>query len=222
MTGTGYYLTFSNAEQLPRLDQLNTELSADLRTSLEPPADLVGFTLFVRNGHLSSFEGYTFGDVGWPTEPMERWLLFDQDEKQRKRKTRARVDAEPMANASIAADAERRKLEGQLREQLRQDCEEARRIGYNPTLFLSMMSKDGAVEACRQVIMVSKIPDGFLRLLELKRLELTAEATVLRGPWQALFSEAVLEQARRRLIAYRREDLAIGHYKAPRQRGLRD
>jgi hypothetical protein len=46
--------------------------------------------------------------------------------------------------------------------------------------------------------MASKIPDGFIRLLELKRMELTAEAAVLRGPWQALFTEAVLEQARRR------------------------
>jgi hypothetical protein len=72
-----------------------------------------------------------------------------------------------------------------------------------------MMSKHGPVEACRQVIMASKIPDGFIRLLELKRLELTAEATVLRGPWQALFSEAVLAQARGRLVAYGREDLAI-------------
>ena len=77
MTGTGYYVTFLNAKQLPRLDQLNTELSEDLRTSLEPPADLVGFTLFVRDGYMSSFEGYTFGDVRWPEEPMEDWLIVD-------------------------------------------------------------------------------------------------------------------------------------------------
>jgi hypothetical protein len=63
MTGTGYYVTFLDSRQLPRLDKLNTELSEDLCTSLAPPADLVGFTLFVRDGYLSSFEGYTFGDV---------------------------------------------------------------------------------------------------------------------------------------------------------------
>lgn len=77
LTGTGYHLTFSNAKQLPRLDKLNTELTEGFRTSLEPPADLVGFTLFIRDGYLSSFEGYTFGDVKWPTEPMERWLAVD-------------------------------------------------------------------------------------------------------------------------------------------------
>ena len=69
-----------------------------------------------------------------------------------------------------------------------------------------MMSKHGPVAACRQVIMASKITDGFIRLLELKRSELTAEATVLRGPRQALFSEAVLARARGRLVAYGRED----------------
>jgi hypothetical protein len=78
MTGTGYYAAFLNAKQFPRLDQLDTELSQDLPTSLEPPADLVAFTLFVRDGYLSSFEGYTFGDVPWPSRPMEDWLLVDE------------------------------------------------------------------------------------------------------------------------------------------------
>jgi hypothetical protein len=78
MTGTGYYLTFSNAKQLPRVDRLNTELSEDLRTMLDPPADLVGFTLFVRDGYLSSFEGYTFGDVQWPEAAMNKWLIFNE------------------------------------------------------------------------------------------------------------------------------------------------
>jgi hypothetical protein len=80
MTGTGYYLTFSNAKQLPRVDRLNTELSEDLGTILDPPADLVGFTLFVRDGYLSSFEGYTFGDGRWPDNVMEKWLVLDAAE----------------------------------------------------------------------------------------------------------------------------------------------
>jgi hypothetical protein len=211
MTGTGYYVTFADAKHLPRLDLLNIELSEDLRTSLPPPADLVAFTLFVRSGYFSSFEGYTFGDVRWPIEPMENWLLFDADEKRLAETPLHAVKATPKAATPITTGAERRKLEGQLREQLHQDCDEARRIGYNPALFLVMMSKHGPVEACQQVIMSSKIPDGFMRLLELKRLELTAEATILRGSWRTLFSESVLEQARSRLIAYGRKDLAIRH-----------
>jgi hypothetical protein len=77
LTGTGYYANFSNARALSSIDKLNTELSEDFRTKLEPPQDLVGFTLFIRDGYLSSFEGYTFGDVRWPDKLMEEWLIFD-------------------------------------------------------------------------------------------------------------------------------------------------
>ena len=77
MTGTGYYANFSNAMELPPINELNTELSKDLRTTLAAPCDIVGFTLFIRDGYLMSFEGYTFGDVQWPDELMEQWLIFD-------------------------------------------------------------------------------------------------------------------------------------------------
>jgi len=70
-----------------------------------------------------------------------------------------------------------------------------------------MLSQSGPVEACRRVIMATKIPDGFIRLLELQRLDLKAEATILRGPWRALFDIAVLEQAKKRLKEYNRPDL---------------
>ena len=103
--------------------------------------------------------------------------------------------------------AERRRLEGQLREQLRQDCDEADGIGYNPKVFRQMMSKHGPVIACRQVIMSAKLPDGFMKLLLLKRLDLTAEATVLREPWRSLFEDEVLAEAKKRLMAYNRPDL---------------
>ncbi|MFL9827867.1 hypothetical protein [Rhodoplanes sp. SY1] len=105
-------------------------------------------------------------------------------------------------------EALRRRLESQLGEQLRQDCEESERIGYPPRVFRRMLSESGAVGACRHVIMSRKIPDGFLTLLEKKRLDLTAEATVLRGPWKALFSAEELERARKRLRDYERPDLA--------------
>jgi hypothetical protein len=77
MTGTGYYINFSNPQDLPPINTLNTELSEDLRTTLPGPRNVVGFTLFIRNGYLASFEGYTFGDVSWPDRPMENWLNFE-------------------------------------------------------------------------------------------------------------------------------------------------
>jgi hypothetical protein len=58
--------------------------------------------------------------------------------------------------------------------------------------------------------MAPKIPDGFLRLLELNRLDLTAEAVVLQQPWKRLFEDNVLEQARKRLRQYNRPDLVVG------------
>ncbi|HTT84075.1 MAG TPA: hypothetical protein VMF67_11380 [Rhizomicrobium sp.] len=104
---------------------------------------------------------------------------------------------------------EERKLESLLGVQLKHDCAEAEGLGYQPKKFRTMMAVDGPKEACVQVIMSAKIPDGFLTLLELKRLDLTAEATVLRGPWKALFESEVLEEARKRLRQYQRPDLAI-------------
>lgn len=104
---------------------------------------------------------------------------------------------------------EERKLESSLAAQLKQDCAESESIGYPPKKFRTMMAVDGPKGACVQVIMSAKIPDGFLTLLELKRLDLTAEATVLRGPWKKLFEPAVLDRARKRLREYGRPDLAI-------------
>jgi hypothetical protein len=72
-----------------------------------------------------------------------------------------------------------------------------------------MMAVSGPISACEQVILSQKIPDGFLTLLELKRLDLTAEATVLRGPWKSLFGDEVLEAARKRLRDYQHSDLAV-------------
>jgi hypothetical protein len=72
-----------------------------------------------------------------------------------------------------------------------------------------MLAANGPIDACVKVIMSRKIPDGFLVLLEKKRLELTAEATVLRGPWKALFDPPVLNEARQRLQKYGRPDLAL-------------
>jgi hypothetical protein len=81
MTGTGYYLNFLVNERVAPVDDINTELSDGLPTRLLPPQDMVGFTLFIRNGRISWLEGYTFGDVGWPEQPMEDWLKLDRLEQ---------------------------------------------------------------------------------------------------------------------------------------------
>jgi hypothetical protein len=52
-------------------------LSTDFETKVPSSRDLVGFTLFIDGGFMTSFEGYTFGDVRWPDGSMEEWLNFD-------------------------------------------------------------------------------------------------------------------------------------------------
>lgn len=113
------------------------------------------------------------------------------------------------AERSALTDRECRLLRTALGERLRQDSEESESIGYSPRKFRGMMTESGPDGACRRVIMSAKLPDGFLTLLEKQRLDLTAEATVLRGPWRALFEQEVLDAARQRLRAYNRPDLAI-------------
>lgn len=76
MTGTGYYLDFAISSTTSPIDGVNTEISEAYPTLLADPCDLVGFTLFIRNGVLSWLEGYTFGGAEWPEAPMEKWLLF--------------------------------------------------------------------------------------------------------------------------------------------------
>jgi hypothetical protein len=77
MTGTGYFMQFAPLPESLRVKQVNTAISIDLPTHLPVPRDVAGFTLFVDDGLISSFEGYMFGDVKWPDELMKNWLLID-------------------------------------------------------------------------------------------------------------------------------------------------
>lgn len=77
MTGVGIFVNLLITGNAAGVDQINTEISEDYPTLLAPPCDLVGFTLFIREGYLCFIEGYTFGDVKWPEDPMENWLVLD-------------------------------------------------------------------------------------------------------------------------------------------------
>ena len=77
LTGVGVFVDLHIPGNVAAVDQINTEICEDYRTLLDTPGDLVGFTLFIRNGYLSFLEGYTFGDVHWPDELLEKWLVLD-------------------------------------------------------------------------------------------------------------------------------------------------
>ena len=76
LSGVGIFVDLLVPGRVAAVDQINTEISEDYRTVLDAPGDLVGFTLFIRNGYLSFLEGYTFGDVRWPEELLENWLVL--------------------------------------------------------------------------------------------------------------------------------------------------
>jgi hypothetical protein len=78
MTGTGYFIEFDPLPKSLRTDEINKAISTDLPTKMAPPNNLGGFTLFINDGLMTSFEGYMFGDVSWPADPIEGWLVIDE------------------------------------------------------------------------------------------------------------------------------------------------
>jgi hypothetical protein len=79
---------------------------------------------------------------------------------------------------------------------------EAKKEGYTPSYFLHMLSELGPVETARRLIEFETPSDGFTRLYELGRLDLTVEALVLAPEWRDLFSTDQRRVARDRLLAY--------------------
>jgi len=71
--------------------------------------------------------------------------------------------------------------------------------GYNPTLFIQMLSDRGGLETAHALLSASGTSDGFASLWERGRLDLTMESVVLRPEFVGLFSPRELDVARRRL-----------------------
>lgn len=69
---------------------------------------------------------------------------------------------------------------------------------YRPGYFLDMLNERGGV-ATAHALLAGRPSDGFTKLWELKRLDLSIEAVALREPWRALFSDQELKIAERRL-----------------------
>lgn len=75
--------------------------------------------------------------------------------------------------------------------------------GYSATAFLGMLNSRGGLQTARQLINSSKPSEGYTRLWEMGRLDLTVEATVIVDTrWHPLFRAEELERARKRLRDY--------------------
>ena len=74
---------------------------------------------------------------------------------------------------------------------------------YNPTAFKVMVEKYGGVGAAKSLIRKNRPSEGYIRLYELKRLDLTIEAQILENEeWHSLFSEEELKMCKNRLRDY--------------------
>ena len=61
-----------------------------------------------------------------------------------------------------------------------------------------MLGEDGAVATAHRLLATFEYQDGFRRLWELRRLDLSLECHVLRPQYRALFTKDELEEARKR------------------------
>ena len=81
--------------------------------------------------------------------------------------------------------------------------DEAREIGYTPSVFLRMLHDKGAIETARHLINTPRPSDGYTRLWELGRLDLSVEAVVHDNEeWHGLFAEQELRRCKKRLADY--------------------
>ena len=82
---------------------------------------------------------------------------------------------------------------------------EAKEEGYIPSLFLQMVNEMGGVATAKKLINEPAPSDGFRRLWEMGRLDLTVEYVVAFQPrYRSLFTPAERLSARKRYEEYKR------------------
>lgn len=77
--------------------------------------------------------------------------------------------------------------------------DQATEFGYYPNDFRSMVEKQGGVTTAKQLINKPKVSQGFTRLWEERRLDLSVEALAVRPEWRSLFSADEIRRSQRRL-----------------------
>lgn len=81
---------------------------------------------------------------------------------------------------------------------------EAKSIGYTPSIFHRMLTEHGGLQTAKQLINAPNISDGYTKLWERKRLDLSVEAVVYENlEWHPLFTQEELDKCQKRLSDYR-------------------
>jgi hypothetical protein len=79
------------------------------------------------------------------------------------------------------------------------------KLGYRATYFLRMVQELGGVQAARQLANQEGSSEGFTRMWEMGRLDLSAEALMLKPEYRDLFTDQERRRARQNLddLGYR-------------------
>lgn len=96
-------------------------------------------------------------------------------------------------------------LEKTFDAEMRNIYDEASKLGYRPTYFLRMIQQSGGVDAAKQLIDSPAPTEGFTRLFELRRLDLSVEAVALQKRFHTLFTEDQIKSASKRLKQFNYE-----------------
>ena len=76
---------------------------------------------------------------------------------------------------------------------------ETEAAGHDPRRFKTMLNTDGGFDAVKRILESGKPSDGFTKLWELKRLNLTCEAIIVESKWRPYFGEDLLVRSERLL-----------------------
>jgi len=78
----------------------------------------------------------------------------------------------------------------------------ANEINYRPTRFLQMLSEKGGVPTVISLVTKPGSTEGFIRLWENQRLDLSVEALILKNDYKELFDDAIRQICADRLREY--------------------
>ena len=90
-------------------------------------------------------------------------------------------------------------VRAQFHQEMLRIYKEAAEFGYRPTYFLRMVNGQGGLAAAQKLLRDGTVSDGFVRLWQEGRLDISVEAVVLDPQWRALFTSDELAVARSRL-----------------------
>ena len=78
--------------------------------------------------------------------------------------------------------------------------DDSKAVGYTPSKFRQMVANEGGLNTAKKLINSKQLSDGFTKLEELGRLDLTVEALVLQRKYRPLFNNEELYIAKDRLM----------------------